>query len=72
MYKFTFIFVSLLSALMGKKSMDHISVGMYRNLNKSVNGKAEFTLWNLRTQEHFHEDIPVIMQVQTAHTNYKF
>lgn len=34
MYKFTFIFVSLLSALMGKKSMDHISVGMYRNLKQ--------------------------------------
>lgn len=52
--------------------MDHISVGMYPNLKQKVNGKAEFTLWNLMTQEYFHEYIPVIMQAQAAHTNYTF
>lgn len=76
MHKFKVIFVSLSSALLGKKDF-FFNYGPHfcRNAsiyNKRKNGKAEFTLWNLMTLEHFHEDSPAVTQAGSAHTIYNF
>jgi hypothetical protein len=47
-------------------SEGHISVGMYLNLNQKSEWEGGVHMWNVMTQ-----DIPIIMQAQTAHTNYK-